>query len=864
MKKILFAFTAMALIAASCAKEVEVNVEPNNEEPQVTSYSLHAIVNQENTKVQTDNAGSFTWQSGDVISVLDNSNAPHDYTTSSGGKDVDFSGSIAPENLGSYAFYPANDNHTNTVFALGPEIDWGANASNMPMVGPIAGTTASFKTVGAVIKLVCFNVDDDARVLQVTSLSSKLVGTFAFAGSPMTIETENTGDADLKTLTINFTASNIAECNKNMVFYIPVPCGNLGKLTFAFKTAADGTTLFSQTTGGAISVSRNQVVIPPVLNCCRGVLMWSETFTGYAGTEDFTTEQDIQTTSPTYDAFAYGDASIKYLADNSGTIVYPSDTYAGGSAPELLIKPSNKTFTVKNVPTNSAKKLYMSFKSNKSSFTITPSGDATASTTVSDGVVTSTISNPSALTSLDIEIKNTGGSNARVDDFEVRAVESYTAPSITPASTSLTIDVAAGDENSASTTFTFNNPVDDLPLSAIASDDWIRPEISGTGPYTLTVTADKKTTAGSRAGSVILRATGVSKTISVSQPSALVSKPAVLVTPGDGTFTATWTKDENASGYVVYLGDPTDEANNVTGEVSFSAGTYTLTKDVANGDYDLYVGISGVTTNYVAESGYTHESFTCSDATQTYAITINQPASGGTITAKGQSASAEAEEDEVVTLAASPADGYKLASWSVTKKVSGAAITVTSNTFVMPAEPVIVTATFTAKKWVLVTDESSLAEDDIITFAMYNKSYTYSGTKYTANLVIGAYDSSNKRFGKVDVSFNTGGSSFDALPDGGLSFTLTEVTDGWSLYCNDDNKYVNGPSVKENKIYEGASATTTWTIDIEDDEATIVGPTVSSGGKNYTYELMWNSNNNNPIFTCYAGTQQKVRIYRYE
>ena len=849
MKKIFFAFTTIALIAVSCAKVTEISNEQNTEDPQVSTYSLRATVNQESTKVQADNAGIFSWQAGDVISVLDKTNTPNEYTTTTGGVDVNFSGSIAPDGLGAYAFYPANDNHNNTVFALGPEIDWKANASNMPMVGPIVSETASFKTVGAVIKLVCFNVDDNARVLQVTSLSSKLVGTFAFDSSPMSINTENTGDASLKTLTINFSASDIAACNKNMVFYIPVPCGNLGELTFTIKTAADGTTLFSQTTGGTISVSRNQVVIPPVLNCSTGTLMWSEKFTGYADATDWTTEASIITTSPTYEAFAYGGADIKYLSGETATKIYASDSYAGGTAPELLITSSNGTFTIKGVPTNGAKKLYMSFKCNKTTITITPSDDASASTSISDNIVTSTISNPSALTSLDIEIKNTGSKNARVDDFEVRAVESYTAPSITPDLTSLTIAVAAGDENSASTLFTFLNPVDDLPLSAIASDDWIRPEITGTGPYTLTVTADKKTTAGSRAGLVILRATGVSKTISVSQPSALVSKPSVLVTPGDGTFTATWTKDENASGYVVYLGDPSDEANNVTAEVSLSAGTYTLTKDVANGDYDLYVGISGVTTNYVAESGYTHESFTCSDATPTYAITINQPASGGTITAKGQSASAEAEEGEEVALVASPSDGYKLSAWSVTKKVGGAAITVTDNSFVMPAEPVIVTATFTAKEWVKVTDASSLAAGQQIMLVA-----TVSGSKTDANNGTFAANGtiSSDIMGKVSATIT---SNKLTSYTGAQIFTLGKSESYWTLS--------NGSSLlgaTANKKIAWGSGTTTWTISISEGVATINNTGDSYGKIKY--------NRDSPRFTVYIGdfsaSMAGPMIFRYE
>ena len=858
MKKIFFAFTTIALIAVSCAKVTEISNEQNTEDPQVSTYSLRATVNQESTKVQADNAGIFSWQAGDVISVLDNTNTPNEYTTTTGGVDVNFSGSIAPDELGAYAFYPANDNHNNTVFALGPEIDWKANASNMPMVGPIVSETASFKTVGAVIKLVCFNVDDNARVLQVTSLSSKLAGTFAFDSSPMSINTENTGDASLKTLTINFSASDIAACNKNMVFYIPVPCGNLGKLTFAIKTAADGTTLFSQQTAQAIEVSRNQVVIPPVLNCSTdGPLMWSEKFTGY-NSKSWTSEEDIQTAAPTYEAYAYNDAGITYTSKDGGSTTKTyNEKSTSGAAPELLISKTNGTFTVKSIPTSGAKKLFVSFLANHDYITISSN-----STNVTIGSITSAddkykaiINNPDALTSINLEFKNTYGSNVRVDNFEVRVVESYTAPSITPASTSLTIAVAEGDKNSASTTFTFTNPVDELPLSAIASDDWIQTSISGSDPYTLTVTADKKTSAGSRVGSVILRATGVSKTISITQPSALVSNPGVLVTPGDGTFTAIWTKDENATGYVVYLGDPSDESNNVTSDVSFSSGTYTLTKDVANGDYDLYVGISGVTTNYVAESGYTHESFTCSSASPTYGITINQPATGGSISVKGQSASAEAEEGEEVALVATPADGYKLASWSVTKKVGGAAITVTSNSFVMPAESVIVTATFAAKEWNLVTSVSSLSAGDIIAFGAYAITHKISGTNYTKYMVAGAYNSN--KYDGVDATFNNDGTKITTFPATGKQFVLGgNSTDGWTF--KDGNKYINIGSGSGKAAQSDDPVT--WSITITDGIARIqrteslttytwyFNPTAIAAGR----------------FCPYTSSQKDMRIYRFE
>ena len=348
-------------------------------------------------------------------------------------------------------------------------------------------------------------------------------------------------------------------------------------------------------------------------------------------------------------------------------------------------------------------------------------------------------------------------------------------------------------------------------------------------------------------------------TSSTDVPAADITYYAVykLATPSnidDDGDALSWDAVTSAVKYIVTIeGEEPAEVN--TNSYDFSG------LSLSDGAYNVTIVAVPAAANLFVQSAAGNYSLTIGSVA-TYTVSIGSH-TNGSITVNGSSSAVSAAPGATITIVATADDGYKFSSWSVTGATPGSTTSKTT-TFTMPAGNVTVACSFAAKKWVLVTDESTLTEDDIITFAMYNKSYTYSGTKYTANLVIGAYDSSNKRFGKVDVSFNTGGGSFDTLPDGGLSFTLTEVTDGWSIYCIDDNQYVNGPSVKENKIYEGASATTTWTIDIEDDEATIVGPTVSSGGKTYTYELMWNSNNNNPIFSCYTGTQSNVRIYRYE
>lgn len=76
-----------------------------------------------------------------------------------------------------------------------------------------------------------------------------------------------------------------------------------------------------------------------------------------------------------------------------------------------------------------------------------------------------------------------------------------------------------------------------------------------------------------------------------------------------------------------------------------------------------------------------------------YTITVTQPSEGGSITAKGQSASATANYNDNIALVATPASGWQFSAWTVTK-AGGGTVTVTSNAFSMPADNVTVQALF--------------------------------------------------------------------------------------------------------------------------------------------------------------------------
>ena len=280
MKKSLFAIAAIAVILAGCSKVVD-NQTPEESSPVSprTEVTLKASVQDDSeTKVTNDNIGAYAWQAEDKITVFNTSNVGYEFSTIAGGIAVDFSSSSFDGTLGTVAMYPASSNHTASLYYLESSFAWVNNSSMMPMLGAVNADdqSVSFKAVGGVIKLLCFNVDDDARKLVVTSESRKLTGSFTPSGYPAVISSEEKGDGD-NVITITFGLGHPT----NMVFYVPVPAGSLGRFSFVMKNGSDKEISNPMTTKSGITASRNQIIVAPALNCSSKTLIWGENFGSY-------------------------------------------------------------------------------------------------------------------------------------------------------------------------------------------------------------------------------------------------------------------------------------------------------------------------------------------------------------------------------------------------------------------------------------------------------------------------------------------------------------------------------------------------------------------------------------------------------
>lgn len=145
--------------------------------------------------------------------------------------------------------------------------------------------------------------------------------------------------------------------------------------------------------------------------------------------------------------------------------------------------------------------------------------------------------------------------------------------------------------------------------------------------------------------------------------------------------------------------------------------------------------------------------------------------------------------------------------------------------------------------WTLVTDASTLKVGDKIVIATNAKGFVASSTISSSLLT------------NVAATFSDDKATITTLPDDAGIFTLGGEKDKWTLTCND--KKLGATAVKK---MAWDSGTTTWTISIAGNDATIQSTTSTYG------RILYNVSS--PRFTTYtSNTNDSMllpQIYRYE
>lgn len=599
MKKVLFFIAAVAAMLVSCAKETpEQTIDPEVNAT-VAKVTLHATVLDNETKVSTDNVGAYKWQADDAITVLNTDGTPYTFNTTEGGAEVDFNSMTFAGTLSTEAMYPQSDNHMSGKFYLESSYDWVADASRMPMLGTVntGDNTVSFSAVGGVLKLILFNVPDAARKLVVTSATKQLTGEFTPSGS--VIATADKG-ASNNAVTINFAAGH----NTNMVFYIPMPTGSVGILTFEVKDDSDNV-LFTKATAGSPTIKRNTILAAPGLNIAGGEEVEDAKLTNSQIISSSLTGSYTQAGSPVSITNTFGTWNISGMkggnyksSGNYYAQIRNNDNVSYIQLPSFANEIA--TVIVEGVCNTSETKYTGSIY-----FRSTADNDAEA-------LATGTSVSAKDNVSLTIPAGNTTGyimSSGACLISSITVVFSTGTPASVPVINvgSVTTTISAGNLNASISSVSLSNPVDGLGIVADYSADWIESAVVNEGRLNITA-SDYNHLGESRSANITLKATGATdKVVTVTQNPTTVPSPTLTATPGNATFSISWTADSKAKSYIGYYSasdissDPTSgNALSITNDGS--AYTATPSGAVSNGTtYNVYVIVNEVSDSYAAK-----------------------------------------------------------------------------------------------------------------------------------------------------------------------------------------------------------------------------------------------------------------------
>ena len=142
-------------------------------------------------------------------------------------------------------------------------------------------------------------------------------------------------------------------------------------------------------------------------------VLWGENF-GH-----FSAGQTPSTAGTGSGTTIYGGATISYAQSSSNTKAY-AEALASGTSPELLIAKSSTTWTIKGIKTGGATQMALTFLSNKTTFQVTVSSSNLEVTGSGKSWTISLKSGKTDPGTFNLVIKNTGSSNARVDNVVLK------------------------------------------------------------------------------------------------------------------------------------------------------------------------------------------------------------------------------------------------------------------------------------------------------------------------------------------------------------------------------------------------------------------------------------------------------------
>ena len=210
------------------------------------TVTVSAGISDTDTKASLDSStGAFTWQNGDIISVLATDGKFYDFILEgeSGRKEAEFVGQIPEDaHITTVATYPrmVTDGTENTIltdntlnYVLPSSWTWTENVSNVPMVATFGEGGAeymSFKQVGGVMRFPVKNLPDEATFI-VTMHDKTISGQFPVDITALGKSCMFAGSTASEVV-INYSSDTDGAYAE---FNLPVPTGTYNNFTVTIK-----------------------------------------------------------------------------------------------------------------------------------------------------------------------------------------------------------------------------------------------------------------------------------------------------------------------------------------------------------------------------------------------------------------------------------------------------------------------------------------------------------------------------------------------------------------------------------------------------------------------------------------------------
>lgn len=367
MKKILL-YMMGALTIVSCAKEIDVTVEPNHEQEPAIQKQTYTLIASTPTKTTLDGA-VFNWAVGETIAVADETTTAKEFEVSADDEErangvFTYVGALTGSLR--YAVSPADNvtipsaSGSNVTIELPSNYSYVEGKTNAVMVStaPVLSSgsyTAHFAHTMALIKVAYSKVPVGTKYFKLT-MDQNISGVSLTkdASSAVVISTDDVdaGASPKKYVTVTL-PSAVSTKGQAYTFYVPVPVGTYGSFKAQLFNASDVVLNEKNKTfsvGNELELAKADIFATPIIDADVDII--DRAFTGNKGSYAAWSGKSGSSSTAVYAGY-----SMQYTSNGSDAIQLKSSdniagivtTTTGGLAKKIVLKWNSGTMSDRQI-----------------------------------------------------------------------------------------------------------------------------------------------------------------------------------------------------------------------------------------------------------------------------------------------------------------------------------------------------------------------------------------------------------------------------------------------------------------------------------------------------------------------------------